>query len=113
MQLSIITYSSMPCIQQQNWGQMLGGISRTLVREEVQILEKIEIMKVEKNKGMCIIPITFTTIIESFQIRLMLEVPLMHRAIAVRTEQDIEYLNAIFVRIFCCSDENIKLKLDT
>lgn len=77
-------------------GQMLGGISRTPVREAAQMLEKIGIVKIEKNKGIRIIPTTFTTMIESFQIRLMLEVPLVHRATEVRTEQDIEHLNAIF-----------------
>ncbi|HRA29675.1 MULTISPECIES: GntR family transcriptional regulator [Acinetobacter] len=77
-------------------GQMLGGISRTPVREAAQMLEKIGIVKIEKNKGIRIIPTTFTTMIESFQIRLMLEVPLVYRATKVRTEQDIEHLNAIF-----------------
>jgi DNA-binding GntR family transcriptional regulator len=77
-------------------GQMLGGISRTPVREAAQMLEKIGIVKIEKNKGIRIIPTTFTTMIESFQIRLMLEVPLVHRATELRTEQDIEHLNAIF-----------------
>jgi DNA-binding GntR family transcriptional regulator len=77
-------------------GQMLGGISRTPVREAAQMLEKIGIVKIEKNKGIRIIPTTFTTMIESFQIRLMLEVPLVHRATEVRTAQDIEHLNAIF-----------------
>lgn len=60
------------------------------------MLEKIGIVKIEKNKGIRIIPTSFETMIESFQIRLMLEVPLVFRATEVRTEQDIEYLNSIF-----------------
>lgn len=77
-------------------GQMLGGISRTPVREAAQMLEKIGIVKIEKNKGIRIIPTSFQTMIESFQIRLMLEVPLISRATEVRTQKDIEHLDAIF-----------------
>jgi len=77
-------------------GQMLGGISRTPVREAAQMLEKIGIVKIEKNKGIRIIPTSFSTMIESFQIRLMLEVPLICRATEIRTPEDIERLNQIF-----------------
>lgn len=77
-------------------GQMLGGISRTPVREAAQMLEKIGIVKIEKNKGIRIIPTSLSTMIESFQIRLMLEVPLIRRATEVRTKADIERLNQIF-----------------
>lgn len=77
-------------------GQMLGGISRTPVREAAQMLEKIGIVQIEKNKGIRILPTSFTTMIESFQIRLMLEVPLVIRATEVRTEQDLNHLNQIF-----------------
>ncbi|TCM68029.1 DNA-binding GntR family transcriptional regulator [Acinetobacter calcoaceticus] len=77
-------------------GQMLGGVSRTPVREAAQMLEKIGIVTIEKNKGIRIMPTTFATMIESFQIRLMLEVPLIRRATEVRTPQDIEQLEQIF-----------------
>lgn len=77
-------------------GQMLGGISRTPVREAAQMLERIGIVKIEKNKGIRILPTSFATMIESFQIRLMLEVPLIRRAAEVRTEQDLQQLNTIF-----------------
>ena len=77
-------------------GQMLGGISRTPVREAAQMLEKIGIVKIEKNKGIRIMPTTFATMIDSFQIRLMLEVPLVRRATEVRTEKDIQQLDRIF-----------------
>lgn len=77
-------------------GQMLGGISRTPVREAAQMLEKIGIVKIEKNKGIRILPTSFSTMIESFQIRLMLEVPLIRRATEVRTLYDVEQLNQIF-----------------
>ncbi|SPL71461.1 GntR family transcriptional regulator [Acinetobacter stercoris] len=77
-------------------GQMLGGISRTPVREAAQMLEKIGIVKIEKNKGIRILPTSFSTMIESFQIRLMLEVPLIRRATEIRTQSDLEHLNQIF-----------------
>ena len=77
-------------------GKMLGGISRTPVREAAQMLEKMGIVKIEKNKGIRIIPTSFSTMIESFQIRLMLEVPLTYRAAIVRTEDDIKRLNSLF-----------------
>ncbi|AOA57452.1 GntR family transcriptional regulator [Acinetobacter larvae] len=77
-------------------GQMLGGISRTPVREAAQMLEKIGIVKIEKNRGIRILPTSFATMMESFQIRLMLEVPLIRRATELRREQDVEQLNQIF-----------------
>lgn len=77
-------------------GQMLGGISRTPVREAAQMLEKIGIIQIEKNKGIRILPTSFSTMIESFQIRLMLEVPLISRATEIRTEDDLKQLDQIF-----------------
>lgn len=77
-------------------GQMLGGISRTPVREAAQMLEKIGIVRIERNKGIRILPTSFSTMIESFQIRLMLEVPLISRVAEVRTKEDLNQLNQIF-----------------
>lgn len=77
-------------------GQMLGGISRTPVREATQMLEKIGIVRIERNKGIRILPTSFATMIESFQIRLMLEVPLISRAAELRTKDDLNKLNQIF-----------------
>jgi len=77
-------------------GQMLGGISRTPVREAAQMLEKIGIVRIERNRGIRILPTSFATMIESFQIRLMLEVPLISRVAEVRTKEDLNQLNQIF-----------------
>lgn len=77
-------------------GQMLGGISRTPVREAAQMLEKIGIVRIERNKGIRILPTSFSTMIESFQIRLMLEVPLTSRVAELRTKEDLNQLNQIF-----------------
>lgn len=77
-------------------GQMLGGISRTPVREAAQMLEKIGIVRIERNRGIRILPTSFATMIESFQIRLMLEVPLISRVAEVRTKEDLSQLNQIF-----------------
>lgn len=77
-------------------GQMLGGISRTPVREAAQMLERIGIVRIERNKGIRILPTSFSTMIESFQIRLMLEVPLISRVAELRTKKDLNQLNQIF-----------------
>lgn len=77
-------------------GQKLGGISRTPVREAAQLLEKAGLVRIEKNRGIRVLPASLTQLIETFQIRLMLEVPLTKQAALIRTDDQLSHLDAIF-----------------
>lgn len=66
------------------------GASRTPVREAAQQLAAIGLVRVERNKGIRILPTSLQELIESFQIRLMLEVPLIRKVALSRTEADLE-----------------------
>lgn len=77
-------------------GLKLGGISRTPVREAAQLLEKAGFVRIEKNRGIRILPASLTQLIETFQIRLMLEVPLTRQAALIRTESQMAELEHIF-----------------
>lgn len=65
------------------------GASRTPVREAAQQLAAIGLVRVERNKGIRILPTSLQELIESFQIRLMLEVPLLRKVALDRTEEDL------------------------
>ncbi len=84
-------------------GQMLGGISRTPVREAAQMLEKIGMVQIEKNRGIRILPTSLEMLIESFQIRLMLEVPIIRRAAQLRTEEHVAKINALLLSFDQCA----------
>ena len=66
------------------------GASRTPVREAAQQLAAIGLVRVERNKGIRILPTSLQELIESFQIRLMLEVPLIRKVALNRTEEDLQ-----------------------
>lgn len=87
-------------------GQMLGGISRTPVREAAQMLEKIGIAKIEKNRGIRILPTSSAMLVESFQIRLMLEVPIIRRVAQLRTDEDVENINDLLQQFHLKAQSN-------
>ena len=66
------------------------GASRTPVREAAQQLAAIGLVRIERNKGIRILPTSLQELIESFQIRLMLEVPLIRKVALTRTEEDLQ-----------------------
>ncbi|MBS7833990.1 GntR family transcriptional regulator [Wohlfahrtiimonas chitiniclastica] len=66
------------------------GASRTPVREAAQQLAAIGLVRVERNRGIRILPTSLQELIESFQIRLMLEVPLIRKAALSRTDEDLK-----------------------
>ncbi len=64
------------------------GASRTPVREAAQQLANVGMVRIEKNRGIRILPTSFEGLIESFQVRLMLEVPVIRQLAKCRTEED-------------------------
>lgn len=66
------------------------GASRTPVREAAQQLAAIGLVRIERNKGIRILPTSLQELVESFQIRLMLEVPLIRKVALNRSEEDLK-----------------------
>lgn len=77
-------------------GVKLGGISRTPVREAAQMLEKAGMVRIEKNRGIRVLSASLTQLIETFQIRLMLEVPLARQAALLRNAEQLAHLQTVF-----------------
>lgn len=72
------------------------GVSRTPIREAVQQLAKAGLVVVERNKGIRVRSTTLEDLIEGFQVRLMLEVPVTRQATAVRTDADVQRVTEAF-----------------
>lgn len=67
-------------------GQQL-NVSRTPIREAIQELARRGLVETEKNRGIRVLNTSVTSLVEVFQIRLMLEVPLSRRATVFKTEE--------------------------
>ncbi|OYQ78720.1 hypothetical protein B9T19_07690 [Ignatzschineria sp. F8392] len=76
------------------------GASRTPIREAAQQLANIGLVRIERNRGIRILPTSLKDLLESFQIRLMLEVPLVRKVAMIRTEDDLEALNIAYQNLF-------------
>ncbi|MCW4466462.1 GntR family transcriptional regulator [Glutamicibacter sp. MNS18] len=68
------------------------GVSRTPVREALQLLEKEGILTVAKNRGVRVNQISLEDIVEVFQVRLAVEPPAAARGVLNASEQDIARL---------------------
>lgn len=72
------------------------GVSRTPIREAAQQLEKIGMVRVEKNRGIRILSTSFDELIDAFEVRLLLEVPMMRHLAMKREESDCKLIQASF-----------------
>ena len=71
------------------------GVSRTPVREALQLLEKEGIVTVAKNRGVRVNQISLDDIVEVFQLRLVVEPPAAARAVLNASESDLEVLRKL------------------
>jgi len=76
-------------------GQRL-NVSRTPIREALQELSRRGLVTIEKNRGMRVLPTSVESLIEVFQIRLMLEVPLSKRAAQLRTKESLAKVREMY-----------------
>jgi len=72
------------------------GVSRTPVREALQLLEKEGIVTVAKNRGVRVNQISLEDIVEVFQVRLAIEPPAAARGVLNASDADIEALRELY-----------------
>lgn len=72
------------------------NVSRTPIREALQELARRGLVEIEKNRGMRVRSTSVESLIEVFQVRLMLEVPLSRRATELRTPESLAAVRAAY-----------------
>lgn len=72
------------------------GVSRTPVREALLELSRLGLVEIVKNRGMRVITTEIEGLIQGFEVRLMLEVPLARRATELRDDTTIAAVKATF-----------------
>jgi DNA-binding GntR family transcriptional regulator len=82
------------------------GVSRTPVREALQLLEKEGIVQIEKNKGVRVLQIPLEEIVQIFQIRIILEPPAAARGAEAATEEDLAHIRLLHRRILEAAARN-------
>lgn len=75
------------------------GVSRTPVREALQMLEKEGIVRIEKNRGVRVIQMSLDEIVQIFQIRIILEPPAAARGAEAATDADLEHIQNLHGKI--------------
>ncbi|WP_430336051.1 GntR family transcriptional regulator [Rhodococcus sp. ACT016] len=72
------------------------GVSRTPVREALLELERAGMVRIDKNRGVRIIPTALDEVVDCFQVRLMLESPAAARAAEMVDDLTFESVQARF-----------------
>lgn len=72
------------------------NVSRTPIREALQELSRRGLVVIEKNRGMRVLSTSVESLLEVFQIRLMLEVPLARRATQLQTPRTLQRVTISF-----------------
>lgn len=71
-------------------------VSRTPIREALQELSRRGLVDIVKNRGMRVRSTSVESLIEVFQVRLMLEVPLSRRATELRTAESTVHVTSAY-----------------
>lgn len=79
------------------------GVSRTPVREALLELERRGLVQIEKNRGARILSTSIDSLVEVFQLRLMIELPLSRRATELRTPSSLHKLEAVYDHFQQCA----------
>lgn len=72
------------------------GVSRTPVREALLELSRLGLVEIVKNRGMRVVTTDIEGLVQGFEVRLMLEVPLARRATELRDDTAIAAVNGTF-----------------
>lgn len=72
------------------------GVSRTPTREALLELERRGLVTIEKNRGARIRSTSIDTLVEVFQVRLMLELPLVRRSVERQTPATLQALEEAY-----------------
>lgn len=93
------------------------GVSRTPIREASLELARLGMVRIERNRGIRVVATTVETLLQGFEVRLMLEVPLARRA-AKRAAIDPTLLASLtevyeqFARVAAAGDAGGTLRAD-
>lgn len=91
------------------------GVSRTPIREALQVLERRGLVVIERNRGARVTRTSVQSLIEVFQVRLMIEVPLSRRSTQLATEDtraEFEAAVESFGRAVASQDVDVVLRAD-
>jgi DNA-binding GntR family transcriptional regulator len=91
------------------------GVSRTPIREALLELERKGMVEIVKNRGMRVRQTSLEDLLEGFEVRLMLEVPLTRRATELQDGQARALVESVFLEFehaARCSDIPATLRAD-
>ena len=97
------TYPVGMALQQENIARSL-GVSRTPLREALQILHAEDLIRISNTGRATVIGISADELLEKFELRTLIEVRLLERAIALMSDKDIADARALNQSLEHCSE---------
>jgi DNA-binding GntR family transcriptional regulator len=84
------------------------GVSATPIREALGDLEQHGLVRIVRNRGFMVVPVTTRDLDEIFEVRLLLEVPAVERLAGLLGEEDRQACRSLVVRgLQCAADSDI------
>lgn len=81
------------------------GVSRTPIREALLELERDGLVRIDKNRGVSVVPTSLDEVVECFQVRLLLEVPAAYRAVDTVDKARLEVIERRFASMQHAADQ--------